>query len=188
MRKRDYILLGAALVLALAGVAFFFRGQALETAAWGLSFRQEGAPPVGNADGAHLRTLDAAYLGDTTQKRLYLTFDAGYENGCTPQILDVLKAHQVPAAFFLVGNYLEKNGDLVRRMVQEGHTVGNHTMHHYDMSKLQDKAAFSRELGYVGVNDDGRWNLTAKGYLISNTILSELLIAQDDSQPLSRFY
>ena len=146
MRKRDYILLGAALVLALAGVAFFLRGQALETAAWGLSFRQEGAPPVGNTDGAHLRALDAAYLGDTTQKRLYLTFDAGYENGCTPQILDVLKAHQVPAAFFLVGNYLEKNGDLVRRMVQEGHTVGNHTMHHYDMSKLQDKAAFSREL------------------------------------------
>ena len=146
MGKRDYILLGAALVLALAGVAFFLRGQALETAAWGLSFRQEGAPPVGNTDGAHLRTLDAAYLGDTTQKRLYLTFDAGYENGCTPQILDVLKAHQVPAAFFLVGNYLEKNGDLVRRMVQEGHTVGNHTMHHYDMSKLQDKAAFSREL------------------------------------------
>lgn len=146
MGKRDYILLGAALVLALAGVAFFLRGQALETAAWGLSFRQEGAPPVGNADGAHLRTLDAAYLGDTTQKRLYLTFDAGYENGCTPQILDILKAHQVPAAFFLVGNYLEKNGDLVRRMVQEGHTVGNHTMHHYDMSKLQDKAAFSREL------------------------------------------
>ena len=146
MGKRDYILLGAALVLALAGVAFFLRGQALETAAWGLSFRQEGAPPVGNADGAHLRALDAAYLGDTTQKRLYLTFDAGYENGCTPQILDVLKAHQVPAAFFLVGNYLEKNGDLVRRMVQEGHTVGNHTMHHYDMSKLQDKAAFSREL------------------------------------------
>ena len=146
MGKRDYMLLGAALVLALAGVAFFLRGQALETAAWGLSFRQEGAPPVGNADGAHLRTLDAAYLGDTTQKRLYLTFDAGYENGCTPQILDGLKAHQVPAAFFLVGNYLEKNGDLVRRMVQEGHTVGNHTMHHYDMSKLQDKAAFSREL------------------------------------------
>ena len=146
MGKRDYILLGAALVLALAGVAFFLRGQALETAAWGLSFRQEGAPPVGNADGAHLRTLDAAYLGDTTQKRLYLTFDAGYENGCTPQILDVLKAHQVPAAFFLVGNYLEKNGDLVRRMVQEGHTVGNHTMHHYDMSRLSDKAAFSKEL------------------------------------------
>lgn len=146
MGKRDYILLGAALVLALAGVAFFFRGQALETAAWGLSFRQEGAPPVGNADGAHLRTLDAAYLGDTTQKRLYLTFDAGYENGCTPQILDVLKAHQVPAAFFLVGNYLEKNGDLVRRMVQEGHTVGNHTMHHYDMSKISDPDAFRKEL------------------------------------------
>ena len=77
---------------------------------------------------------------------LYLTFDAGYENGCTQQILDVLQKHEVPAAFFLVGNYIEKNADLVRRMVAEGHTVGNHTMHHQDMSKLTDKAAFQKEL------------------------------------------
>ena len=77
---------------------------------------------------------------------LYLTFDAGYENGCTAQILDVLKKHNVPAAFFLVGNYIEKNADLVRRMVEEGHTVGNHTMHHYDMSKISDPAAFRKEL------------------------------------------
>jgi len=62
------------------------------------------------------------------------------------EILDVLKEQQVPAAFFLVGNYIEKNADLVRRMVSEGHTVGNHTMHHYDMSKIADKASFSREL------------------------------------------
>ena len=58
----------------------------------------------------------------------------------------MLKANQVPAAFFLVGNYIEKNPDLVKRMVAEGHIVGNHTMHHYDMSKLGDKAAFSKEL------------------------------------------
>ena len=76
---------------------------------------------------------------------LYLTFDAGYENGYTEQILDVLKKQEVPAAFFLVGDYLERNADLVRRMVKEGHIVGNHTLRHPDMQKLDD-AAFEAEL------------------------------------------
>ena len=62
------------------------------------------------------------------------------------QVLDTLKAHNVTAAFFLVGNYIQRNADLVRRMAQEGHIVGNHTMHHYDMSKICDKEAFSKEL------------------------------------------
>ena len=146
MRKRDLVILGLALLLAAAGTACFLRGQALPTGSWGLSFRQEGTAPVGNADRAHLARYDAAYLGDTREKVLYLTFDAGYENGCTAKILDILQKHQVPAAFFLVGNYIEKNGDLVRRMVEEGHVVGNHTMHHPDMSRLSDKASFSKEL------------------------------------------
>ncbi len=97
-------------------------------------------------DFAAVRALDAAYLGDPSEKVIYLTFDAGYENGCTEQILDVLKKHQVPAAFFLVGSYIRQHPDLVRRMVAEGHTVGNHTMHHYDMSKISDPDAFRREL------------------------------------------
>ena len=88
----------------------------------------------------------AAYLGDTTQKRIYLTFDSGYENGCTEKILDVLKAHDVPAAFFLVGNYVERNPELVKRMISEGHIVGNHTMHHYDMSRIKEKENFEKEL------------------------------------------
>ena len=146
MRKRDVSILVLALVLALGGVVLFFRGQALETGSWGLSFRQEGAAPIGNADAAHLARYDGAYLGNTQEKVLYLTFDAGYENGSTAKILDTLKAHQVPAAFFLVGNYIEKNADLVRRMAAEGHIVANHTMHHPDMSKLSDKTAFSKEL------------------------------------------
>ena len=122
------------------------RGSALETGAWGLSFRQEGTPPIGSAGADQLGRLDAAYLGDTTQPVIYLTFDAGYENGATEKILDVLKKHEVKAAFFLVGNYIEKNADLVRRMAQEGHIVGNHTMHHPDMSKITDQAAFEKEL------------------------------------------
>ena len=146
MGKRDFAILGAALLLAAVGIIFFFRGQALQTGSWGLSFRQEGAAPIGNADAAHLRQYDAAYIGNTGEKVLYLTFDAGFENGYTAGILDTLKKHQVSAAFFLVGNYIEKNADLVRRMAAEGHTVGNHTMHHYDMSRLSDKASFSKEL------------------------------------------
>ena len=146
MRKRDLIILSAAIVTALVLAARLLMGSALETGSWGLSFQSEGAAPVAPANAAQLAKYDAAYLGDTAEKVIYLTFDAGYENGCTAKILDTLKAHNVPAAFFLVGNYIEKNADLTRRMVEEGHIVGNHTMHHYDMSKLSDRAAFSKEL------------------------------------------
>ena len=146
MRKRDLIILWVAILAAIALTVSIFSHQVLETGAWGLSFRTEGAPPVGTAGSYQLAQYDAAYLGDASKPVLYLTFDAGYENGCTEKILDVLKKHNVPAAFFLVGHYMEKNADLVRRMVAEGHTVGNHTMHHPDMSKIADKEAFSREL------------------------------------------
>ena len=146
MRKRDICILLGALAAAAAVAVGVFSASVLETGSWGLSFRTEGAAPIGNAGTAQLAVYDAYYLGDTSEKVIYLTFDAGYENGCTEKILDVLQQHRVPAAFFLVGNYIEKNADLVRRMVAEGHTVGNHTMHHYDMSKLTDRAAFRQEL------------------------------------------
>ena len=139
------LLLGACL-----GACLVYAGTMAVTAgSWGLSFQTEGRPPVGSASQSVLAQYDAAYLGDTREKVLYLTFDAGYENGCTAQILDVLKAHRVPAAFFLVGNYLERNPELVQSMVDEGHTVGNHTWSHPDMSKIADKDAFVRELGKV---------------------------------------
>ena len=146
MRKRDWWILLGALGLAAGAMLFLYFGSSLQTGSWGLSFRQEGAPPIGNAGQDQLRRYDAAYLGDTTQKVLYLTFDAGYENGCTEQILDTLKAHRVSATFFLVGNYIERNADLVRRMVEEGHLVGNHTLHHYDMSRIGNTQTFRKEL------------------------------------------
>lgn len=146
MKKRDLLILLIAVVIALAVSVSVFASSALSTGSWGLSFRQEGAPPIGNAGKDQLRQYQAAYIGNVGEKVLYLTFDAGYENGCTAKILDTLKEKQVPAAFFLVGNYIRQSPDLVRRMVAEGHTVGNHTMHHYDMSRLSDKAAFSKEL------------------------------------------
>jgi len=146
MRKRDYLLLLLAVLAAVGTAVWVFRGSAIPTGSWGLSFRQEGTAPIGNAGADQLRQYDAAYIGDTSEKVLYLTFDAGYENGCTARILDTLKAHDVRAAFFLVGNYIEKNADLVRRMAEEGHIVANHTMHHRDMSLLTDREAFRGEL------------------------------------------
>lgn len=146
MRKKDLWILFGAIAGALLLVVVQFAGSAIETGSWGLSFRTEGQPPVGTADANALGAYGAAFIGDTSEKVLYLTFDAGYENGCTAKILDILKKQEVPAAFFLVGNYIEKNADLVRRMVEEGHTVANHTMHHYDMSRISDPAAFQKEL------------------------------------------
>ena len=149
MKYRDLLILLIAVVIALAVSVSVFASSALSTGSWGLSFRQEGAPPIGNAGKDQLRQYQAAYIGNTNEKVLYLTFDAGYENGCTAKILDTLKEKQVPAAFFLVGNYIQRNPELVKRMAEEGHIVGNHTAHHYDMSKIGDKATFAQELGEV---------------------------------------
>ena len=101
---------------------------------------------MGNATVEELAQYDACYLGDTSKKVLYLTFDCGYENGCTEPILDALKKHNAPAAFFVVGHMLESAPDIVRRMAAEGHIVGNHTYHHPDMSAISDPAAFQKEL------------------------------------------
>ena len=113
---------------------------------WGLSFQQDGKPPVANATAGELKQYNAWYADLSGEKVIYLTFDAGYENGNTPMILDALKKHQVPAAFFVVGNYLETSPDLVKRMVSEGHIVANHTYHHPDMSKISDPESFAKEL------------------------------------------
>lgn len=120
-----------------------------EASSWGLSFRKEGARPEGNADINELKQYNAYYAEDTDEKVLYLTFDAGYENGNTPAILDALKKHGAPAAFFVVGNFIEDEPELVKRMVEEGHIVGNHTMTHPDMSAISTQESFQEELAGV---------------------------------------
>jgi len=142
----------AIMFVILAGVFSVSRLQEGKTAAvsvdgnWGLSFQTEGLAPIGNASAEYLRKYDGYYAEETKEKVMYLTFDAGYENGYTAKILDVLKKHQVPAAFFLVGNYIESSPQLVKRMVKEGHVVGNHTYTHPDMSAISTKENFSNEL------------------------------------------
>lgn len=116
---------------------------------WGLSFQEDGKTPIGNATMTELAEYDAYYAQDTTDKVIYLTFDAGYENGNTAPILDALKKHNTPATFFVVGTFVKENPDLVRRMNEEGHIVGNHTYSHPDMSKIADKESFQNELKQV---------------------------------------
>lgn len=116
---------------------------------WGLSFQEEGKTPIGNASMEDLAKYDAYFAQNTEEKVIYLTFDCGYENGNTEAILDALKKHNAPGTFFVVGNFLETAPDIVKRMVEEGHTVGNHTYHHPDMSSISTTDSFSKELGDV---------------------------------------
>ncbi|MDL2225492.1 polysaccharide deacetylase family protein [Eubacteriales bacterium OttesenSCG-928-M02] len=113
---------------------------------WGLSFPEEGKQPRGNADKETLLRNNAYFVGGETDKVIYLTFDAGYENGFTPGILDTLKKHEICAAFFLVGHYMEQEPDLVKRMEEEGHIVANHTYTHPNMASISTKEKLAEEL------------------------------------------
>lgn len=112
---------------------------------WGLTFNKDNIPK-GNASSDYLKQYNCYYIGNENEKKIYLTFDAGYENGYTSNILDTLKKNGVQATFFLVGNYIETRPDLVKRMVQENHLVGNHTLNHPDMSKMQTLEEFKKEV------------------------------------------
>lgn len=139
---------------ALTGTQDFALSQSqtwglLFTENWGLGFGDSGKCPTGNCTAEELAKYNAYYVADTEEKRIYLTFDCGYENGNTEAMLDALKKHDAKATFFVVGHYLETAPDIVKRMVAEGHTVGNHTYHHPDMSKISDATAFQKEVDDV---------------------------------------
>ena len=136
MKHWKWAVLGAAVLL----IGILQLERAVPANGWGLSFQTPGTAPAGPVSQEKLAALGGAYLDPDGGKVLYLTFVAGYENGYTDEILDTFKKREVPAAFFLVGDYLERNADLVRRMTAEGHIVGNHTMDHPDMSGLSGDA------------------------------------------------
>ena len=104
------------------------------------------------------------YKGDPEKKEIYLTFDNGYENGYTGQILDVLKKENVPAAFFITGHYLNTAPDLVKRMAAEGHIIGNHSWHHPDMTRISDEK-FIEELEKVRVETEKLTGVKNMSYL-----------------------
>ncbi|MDP4121197.1 MAG: delta-lactam-biosynthetic de-N-acetylase [Bacillota bacterium] len=156
IRKNNFLGIFACIILItiISLISSNIHQQAVATSApvstnWGLGFKADGQPPVGNASADFLKKYDSYYLDTSGKKVIYLTFDAGYEAGYTSHILDVLKKHKAPATFFIVGNYLETSPDLVKRMVADGDIVGNHTFHHYDMSKISDAQSFQNEITSV---------------------------------------
>ena len=115
---------------------------------WGLAYRETGLQPWGNETSKNLAEYNAYYVGAANENVIYLTFDCGYENGNTDAILTALKTHDMKATFFVTGHFLETESELAKRMVEEGHTVGNHSYNHPDITKL-DEAAFKEELNSV---------------------------------------
>ncbi|HEX9060200.1 MAG TPA: delta-lactam-biosynthetic de-N-acetylase [Clostridia bacterium] len=107
---------------------------------WGISRKPENKTPDADPGAPQLLSkYGAMYIGDTTKKRIYLTFDEGYENGYTSKILDSLKNNNAKGLFFITGPYLKEQESLVTRMVQEGHEVGNHTIHHPSLPTIDDR-------------------------------------------------
>ncbi|MCI9298054.1 MAG: polysaccharide deacetylase family protein [Lachnospiraceae bacterium] len=125
--------------------------QTSSSGSWGLGFGAEGSEsqPTGSLSKEELKKYDAWFLGDESEKVLYLTFDCGYENGNTEKILEALKKHNAKATFFVVGHFLESAPELVKRMSEEGHMVGNHTWHHPDISTIAAEEKFREELESV---------------------------------------
>lgn len=103
---------------------------------WGFVKRKGKAPDISSKEREVMEKYDCFYMGKS-EKTLYLTFDEGYENGYTSKILDVLEATHTPAAFFVTGPYLEGQTELIERMRDEGHIVGNHTVNHVNLAKSE---------------------------------------------------
>ena len=109
-----------------------------EAQSWSFKRNKEHLPVTGYYQ-LDLAKYGAYYLGNTEEKVVYLTFDEGYENGFTPAILDTLKEKQIKAAFFITGSYLKHSPELVKRMKEEGHVVGNHSQTHPDFTTQTDE-------------------------------------------------
>jgi len=150
MRKKKYLLF-----LFVTVLSFFFISDSHINAdatnstrsyGWGLPRNKKGERPYpGKIYEEILSRHNAVYIDKTNDKIVYLTFDSGYENGYTEPILDVLKEQRVPATFFLTGQYMEKNEDIVKRMIKEKHTIGNHTYYHPDLTRIS-KEEYKRDL------------------------------------------
>lgn len=107
---------------------------------WGIKRNDNNKQPdLGSENKKLIDTYDGIAMGNNADKVVYLTFDEGYEAGYTEKILDILKQNEIKAAFFITGHYLNSKPELVKRMIDDGHIVGNHTVNHYSMPKLTDE-------------------------------------------------
>ena len=105
---------------------------------WGISKNnQHKVPDVGFYKN-EIEGTDSYYVG-SEEKKIYLTFDAGYDNGNIEKIVKILKEYEVPATFFSTGDFLERNPDLVKLIDENGLIIGNHMYSHKDITKISDE-------------------------------------------------
>lgn len=115
---------------------------------WGLSFNKHKTPGGSVPyNGFSLKKYNAYYHGSTKEKTIYLTFDCGYENGHTKQILKILKKNQIKAIFFITKDYLMENPGMVKKMKKQGHMVGNHTCNHPRLANCSKKKIYAEVQG-----------------------------------------
>ncbi len=149
MKKIIYLLIGIILVCIMVSTIKNMKnkndtvqtssGTILDTkkVEWGIKRNDNHEQPdLGSKNKTLIDANGDIAMGNKEDKYVYLTFDEGYEAGYTSKILDVLKENSVPAAFFITGHYLNSEPELVKRMIDEGHIVGNHTVNHPSMPGL----------------------------------------------------
>ena len=135
------------LAVCILSSSIYLPSRATEGAySWYCKRVKDNAQPPLPAEFGFVEKYKCIWRDKAGSGRVYLTFDAGYENGNIEKILDVLKIKEVKGAFFVLLNLVETNPDLVKRMNSEGHLVCNHTAHHKDMSKIYEKDVFNSEL------------------------------------------
>lgn len=123
-------------------------GLSKEQHNWGLSVtNDETTPGIPDSWKKILTKYNGFFHGPTNQKLVYLSFDCGYEAGFTSTIIDILKRNNVPAIFFLVGHYINTKPDLVKKMINNGFQIGNHTLNHPNLSTITEKEIIDETLG-----------------------------------------
>ncbi|WP_334309499.1 delta-lactam-biosynthetic de-N-acetylase [Romboutsia sp.] len=118
---------------------------------WYFNPRSDGKQPEPIKEVNFFKKYSSYYVGNHNEKVIYLSFDAGYENGTTESILNTLKKHNAKAQFFVVESYIRNNPNLIKRMVKEGHLVCNHSKNHPSMAQITDFNKFKSEL--ISVED-----------------------------------
>ena len=145
-KKRLWLFTLLAILALILTYTAFAESEAIN---WYCQNNKTHTPPSLDKTLSVIEKYDGYYLdkrAKDSDKKIYLTFDAGYENGNVGKILDVLKKHHASGAFFILDNLINRAPDLVMRMVEEGHAVCNHTKSHPDMTKIHDLSLFEKQL------------------------------------------
>ena len=136
--KNKTAVLFTAVIMSLLSVTSFAYG-------WYFKGADDGKRPLLCPEAGFVDNYNVIKIGAEDKKKIYLTFDAGYENGNVEKILDILKNNGVKGTFFVLPNLVNTNTDLCKRMKEEGHIVGNHSVSHDNMSKHVDEEYFVKE-------------------------------------------